>query len=132
MTKYKIKEQQDTNHNESIPAILVALRAQIDTTRLILESINDETEKIKITKQIEDLKIQRDNLMFTMKKARVDNCKAQNELLLKELENSNYFKNLEDSLKIKPTEVSKMTFITKPIRKQRSKLIPNKLTFVNK
>jgi hypothetical protein len=128
MTKYRIKEQEN-NRTEGIPTVLVALRAQIEATRLFLDSVYDPTEKEEILKEIEDLKIQRDNLVDTIKKARLNNLRAQNAVLLNELNNEKYFSNLEERLTIKPIEVSKLSFVIKPIRKRRAKLIPNKISF---
>jgi len=128
MTKYRIKEQEN-NRTEGIPTVLVALRAQIEATRLFLDSVYDPTEKEEILKEIEDLKIQRDNLVDTIKRARLNNLRAQNAILLNELNNEKYFSNLEERLTIKPIEVSKLSFVIKPIRKRRAKLIPNKISF---
>ena len=80
-------------------------------------------------KKIEDFKIQKDNLVDTIKKARLNNLRAQNAVLLNELNNEKYFSNLEECLTIKPVEVSKLSFVIKPIRKRRAKLIPNKISF---
>lgn len=44
MTKYRIKEQEN-NRTEGIPTVLVALRAQIEATRLFLDSMYNETRK---------------------------------------------------------------------------------------
>jgi len=128
MTKYRIKEQ-ETNRTEGIPTVLVALRAQIEATRLFLDSVDEPTEKEEILQEIEDLKIQRDNLVDTIKKARLNNLRAQNAVLLNELNNEKYFSNLEERLTIKPVEVSKLSFVIKPIRKRRAKLLPNKINF---
>jgi hypothetical protein len=71
------------------------------------------------------------NQKIFFKHSRIANFKAQTDLLLDELSTKDYLTNLEKALRIKPVEVSKMTFVTKSVRKRRSKLIPNRINFID-
>jgi hypothetical protein len=129
MTRYKIKEQEIARNDT--PDLLVAIRAQIESARLLIEAEKDPAEKKDLQDYISDLKLKRDQILQTLKNSRIANFKAQTDLLLDELSTKDYLSNLEKALRIKPVEVSKMTFVTKSVRKRRSKLIPNRINFID-
>jgi len=129
MTRYRIKEQEIARNDT--PDLLVAIRAQIETARLLIEAEKDPAEKKDLENYMSDLKLKRDQILQTLKNSRIANFKAQTDLLLDELSTKDYLNNLEKALRIKPVEVSKMTFVTKSVRKRRSKLIPNRINFID-
>lgn len=128
MTKYRIKEQENTRTDT--PDILVAIRAQIETARLLIDSEKNEAEKKELEDYMSDLKVKRDEILQTLKNSRLENFKAQTNLLLDELNTKDYLTNLEKAIRIKPVEVSKMTFVVKSIKKRRSKLTPSRINFI--